>query len=337
MYFCTKVKINMLRDQAADFINELGYKRVPFIFIIDFEMLDSRVIPLSELSSDQILYCVQNAENSKKPDLNKTKDFSFSVINPVPFSVYEEACSYCIDELKKGNSYLLNLTFPTEIECSLSLEEIFYLSNAPYKLLVRDEFVCFSPETFIKIIDGKIFSYPMKGTIDASVDHAKEILLSDEKEMAEHYTIVDLIRNDLGMVSEKIMVNKFRYVDVIETNRKKLLQVSSQISGELPQNFYESLGDIIFRLLPAGSISGAPKHKTLEIIRNAEKQPRGYYTGIFGVFDGINLDSAVMIRFIEKRNQRLIYRSGGGITTRSVILKEYHELLNKVYLPFTRL
>jgi para-aminobenzoate synthetase component I len=89
------------------------------------------------------------------------------------------------------------------------------------------------------------------------------------------------------------------------------------------------------KLLPAGSVSGAPKPKTLEIIRNVEGGNRGYYTGVFGVFDGNTLDSGVMIRFIEQENGKLYYRSGGGITTQSVVSSEYQEVIDKVYVPLT--
>ncbi|OGU77880.1 MAG: hypothetical protein A2279_07140 [Stygiobacter sp. RIFOXYA12_FULL_38_9] len=88
-------------------------------------------------------------------------------------------------------------------------------------------------------------------------------------------------------------------------------------------------------MLPAGSISGAPKKKTVEIIQNAEKLERGYYTGVFGYYDGNNLDSAVMIRFIEQTAEGLVYRSGGGITFMSDVNSEYQELIDKVYVPFT--
>jgi para-aminobenzoate synthetase component 1 len=201
-------------------------------------------------------------------------------------------------------------------------------------LLFENRFVVFSPECFVKIEDGIISSYPMKGTIDASIPSAEEIILNDEKEMAEHITIVDLIRNDLSIAARDVHVEKFRYLEKIETNSKNLLQVSSKIVGLLEPNYNERIGDIIFSMLPAGSISGAPKKKTVEIIQYAEQTKRGYYTGIFGYFDGRNLDSAVMIRFIEKTNKGLIYRSGGGITFMSNVNSEYQELIDKVYVPF---
>ena len=86
-------------------------------------------------------------------------------------------------------------------------------------------------------------------------------------------------------------------------------------------------------MLPAGSISGAPKEKTVEIIQEVEGQPRGYYTGVFGIFDGASLDTAVMIRFIEQSDGEMFFRSGGGITTLSCADDEYQELLEKIYVP----
>ena len=86
-------------------------------------------------------------------------------------------------------------------------------------------------------------------------------------------------------------------------------------------------------MLPAGSISGAPKPKTLEIIRSVEADFRGYYTGVYGYFDGQNLDSAVAIRFLEKQENKFFYRSGGGVTSQSNCSEEYQELLDKIYVP----
>jgi len=104
----------------------------------------------------------------------------------------------------------------------------------------------------------------------------------------------------------------------------------------MPKGYRDRLGEIVFSLLPAGSVTGAPKGKTLAVIREAEKADRGYYTGICGSFDGNNLDSAVLIRFIENNNGILHFRSGGGITFLSEAIKEYQELLDKVYVPIIR-
>ncbi len=251
----------------------------------------------------------------------------------MPFPEYDKAFGQIIHHIKRGDSYLLNLTFPTKIETNLTLSEIFKFSQAPFKLFFHDQFVSFSPEIFIRIRGGKIFSYPMKGTINAAIPDAEEKILSDEKEFFEHNTIVDLIRNDLAMVSSDITVKRFRYIDHIRTNRQELLQVSSEIVGNLSEDHLTRLGEIIFTLLPAGSVTGAPKERTVEIIRSVETADRGFYTGIFGYFDGINLESAVAIRFIEKVNDTLYFRSGGGITALSDVRKEYDELIQKVYVP----
>jgi para-aminobenzoate synthetase component I len=176
----------------------------------------------------------------------------------------------------------------------------------------------------------------MKGTIDAAIPHAANIILNDKKETSEHYTIVDLLRNDLSLVAKNVKVNKFRYLDYLTTLDRTLIQVSSEIEGTLTEDFRSNLGNIFHALLPAGSISGAPKKKTVEIIGENEIGPRGYYTGVFGIFDGENVDSAVMIRYIEKSGETLWYRSGCGITNLSDCASEYKEMIDKVYVPIGR-
>lgn len=312
-------------------MNEFGSGKIPFLFIIDFEMRDPLVIKLGEASSENIFYDVNGATNYYRR--NEIKKNIVLRKYPVGFDEYLKSFNIVEDNLKAGNTYLLNLTFPTKIEIDISLEEIFNYSSAKYKLLYGNSFVVFSPETFVKINAGKIYSYPMKGTIDAGIKNARDIILNDEKEMAEHTTIVDLIRNDLSMIAENVEVEEFRFVEKLKTNEKELLQVSSKISGELPKNYNEIIGDIIFKLLPAGSISGAPKEKTMEIIKSAENYKRGFYTGVFGIFDGKNVDCAVMIRFIENIGGEFYFKSGGGITAKSDPKKEYQELIDKVYVP----
>jgi para-aminobenzoate synthetase component 1 len=251
---------------------------------------------------------------------------------PISFNRYQKAFNEVINEIKKGNTYLLNLTFPTKIETNYSLIDIFNHSIAPFKLYFKDKFVCFSPERFVKIQNNKIYTYPMKGTIDASIQNAKEKILNNQKEMAEHTMVVDLLRNDLGIIGKKIKVNKFRFIDKIKAGDKELLQVSSEIEATI-DNWQKNWLEMILQLLPAGSISGTPKKKTIEIIKRVENYNRGFYTGIFGITDEKTfLDSAVIIRYIEK-DKNLIYKSGGGITIDSNVKEEYEELIKKVYIP----
>ncbi|MGB6084263.1 aminodeoxychorismate synthase component I [Moheibacter sp.] len=306
-------------------MNELGSKRIPFLFLIDFLKTKGKIIPLNDFQNE-IQFEIQSENEKLKSEIQFKK-------YPISFEEYQKQFQIVQENILLGNSYLTNLTCATPIEINLSLEEIYIYSQARYKLLWKENFVCFSPETFVKIQDGMIYSYPMKGTIDASVENAEEKILNDPKEKAEHYTIVDLIRNDLSKVAKKVSVPKFRYLEEIKTNQKTLLQVSSEVRGELPDNFHEKLGDIFDELLPAGSISGAPKDKTVEIILEAEIYDRNFYTGVFGVFDGKNLDSAVMIRFIEQSQSGLIFKSGGGITHQSSAEDEYQEMIDKIYVP----
>ena len=125
-------------------------------------------------------------------------------------------------------------------------------------------------------------------------------------------------------------------MEEIRTELGAILQTSSEICGELTENWQAQIGTILAKLLPAGSISGAPKEKTVQIIQQAENQPRGYYTGVFGIFDGESLQSAVAIRFIEQTDNGLVFRSGGGITVQSDVQEEYRELIQKVYVPLQR-
>ena len=238
-----------------------------------------------------------------------------------------------------GNSYLANLTCKVPVRSNLSLEDIFVHSKGKYRLLLRGEkelgrrFVCFSPESFLRINDGRIYSYPMKGTLDASLPNAEKELMADKKEAAEHATIVDLIRNDLSRVATEVRVDKYRYIDILHTNKGDILQTSSEISGRLPDDYRKRLGEIIDTQLPAGSITGAPKKKTVEIIHEAERYERGYYTGIMGIYNNGSLNSAVMIRFVEEDMQGMSFKAGGGITAKSDCRKEYKEVVQKIYLP----
>ena len=325
---------NMDGDNLITRMNELGAAREPFLFIIDFEMTQPLVYPLRELESTGIQYKFNALSNAQSKAISKRELLPVELTRyPMDKNSYKQAFNEVKRNIQHGNSFLVNLTFPTPIDLNLDLEDIFHLSEARYKLLVPGHFVVFSPEIFVRIFNGRIYSHPMKGTIDAAVSNAREMILKDPKERAEHATIVDLIRNDLSMIANDVQVDRFRYVEEIRTHQKKLLQVSSEISGSMPEDFHKHLGELFVRLLPAGSISGAPKPKTLEIIEQAENYQRGYYTGVFGVFDGYDLDSAVMIRFIEQTEEGYVYKSGGGITAFSECEKEYQELIDKVYVP----
>ncbi len=306
--------------------NTLAKEGIPFLIISDFKADSVEVIPLDELEAHHIKYCICEDYSYKEHE-------HFLEKSPLNFSEYKKKFDAVIEKIKAGETYILNLTQATPIETKLSLDEMYGLANAHYKLRYKDQFVCFSPEKFIQIKENKIHTFPMKGTIDAAIENAKEKILTNEKEMAEHVMIVDLLRNDLSIVATNVQVEEFRYIKKINAGAKELLQVSSHISGILDSSWREHLGDILQAMLPVGSISGAPKKSTLDTIERVEAYKRGFFSGIFGVFDGQSFDSGVMIRFIEKSPNGYLYKSGGGITLDSNVHMEYKELQDKVYLP----
>jgi para-aminobenzoate synthetase component 1 len=330
------------RLPVFDQMNKLGKAKTPFLFVLDFELKKPFVLELHEIDPNEVKYAVEDGFlEYRNFEIIKKEKLEFKLKKtPLDFSTYSKAFSIVKENLSFGNSFLCNLTAETPIEINLELDELLDFAHAKYKLFVKNQFVCFSPETFIQIRqDGVMASQPMKGTIDAEIENATEVILANKKEKYEHTTIVDLIRNDVSSVAEKVWVERFRYLESIKKeDGKKLLQVSSEIRGQLGKNWNDHLGTIFEKLLPAGSISGAPKDKTLEIIRQAERLTyksgeRGYYTGIFGIFNGEAVTSAVMIRYIEKRNEQLFFKSGGGITSRSNAQAEYEELISKIYVP----
>ena len=283
--------------------NQLGKARQPFFFLIDFEQEKPLVMSIEEAAASGLFFEFDCKKNAKFPQ--PTAPFHFEM-RPMRFARYEQGFSLVQQAIQLGNSYLLNLTYPTQIEMNYSLADIFAATSAKYKLYLPDQFVCFSPETFVRTQANKIYAYPMKGTI-----------------------------NDLALVSKHIEVTKYRYAELVQTHRGAIYQTSSEICGELAENWQAEIGTMLAKLLPAGSISGAPKVKTVEVIQQAEQGKRGYYTGVFGYFDGENLDSAVAIRYIEQINGQFWFRSGGGITAKSQLKEEYQELLEKVYVPIS--
>ena len=320
-------------QQAIQKMNDLGSKGTPFFFVIDYDLKQPLVLTFDEVETENIFYKINDKTNFSFGKSPFEKPLYLEKY-PISFQEYQQSFDIVKQAMLRGDSFLTNLTKPTPIKVNLSLQEIFQRSRAKYQLYFKDKFVLFSPEIFVKIQDGIISSHPMKGTISADIPDAETVILNDKKEFAEHTTIVDLIRNDISMISEKVWVEKFRYISRIHTHEGDLLQVSSEICGKLPADYQSQIGTLLFKLLPAGSICGAPKPQTLAIIKEAENYERGYYTGVFGIFDGKNLDSSVMIRFIEKQEDgSLIFKSGGGLTVFSDARSEYQEMIDKIYLP----
>jgi para-aminobenzoate synthetase component 1 len=315
------------KSELTGLMNKWSVQGKPFFVLIRFDAKGGYCIPIDDIDEAWLRFAFHSKAG------NETAGVPGWEVEPVSKDAYARKFDCVMKHIRRGNSFLTNLTQPSRVLTDVSLLHLYSISVAPYKVWMRDGFVCFSPECFVKIEEGCIRTFPMKGTVDASIPDAMESLLQNEKEKAEHATIVDLLRNDLSIVASGVELVRYRYVDRIRTHKGELLQVSSEIRGNLPPDYRSQLGDIVFALLPAGSVSGAPKPATLAIIDEAEGYDRGFYTGICGYFDGKDFDSAVMIRFVEQSDEGLLFKSGGGITFRSEMEKEYQELIQKVYVP----
>ena len=321
-------------SEASERMDRLGRRRRPFLFVADYALRRCRIFPGPSVDPLRVRFRFGTATNdTAEPALRAGVPLLWEP-SPCSYETYAEAFGRVAGHLRRGDSYLVNLTCSTPVRCNLSLDELYERTEARYKLLLDGRFLALSPEIFVRIApDGTIASFPMKGTIDATLPQAERRILADAKESAEHATITDLIRNDLSRVADGVSVVRYRYIDRVETHRGALLQVSSEIRGRIAGDWRSRVGTILFELLPAGSVTGAPKRRTLEIIAEAENYDRGYYTGVAGWFDGERLDSGVLIRCLERMPEGLRFRSGGGITARSDCAAEYREMIEKVYVP----
>ncbi len=328
-------------ERVKEKMNSAALHSSPFLFAVDFE-INNGIFISDPLNSDELLFRVGNYSNIKHSEVVDDRAYFhveelLKIKEVLTEEEYKRKFLKVFAGLKRGDSYLTNLTCKTKVELNIAFEAIIQHSQTPYALCVPDYFVCFTPERFVRIENGVISCSPMKGTIDASLKNALATIMDDYKESCEHNTITDLIRNDIGIVSNRVWVERFRYAETISTDRGDIIQISSDIRGQLTDGYKNRMGDIIFTLLPAGSVSGAPKKSTLKIIAEAEGEKRGFYTGVFGYYDGEVLDSAVLIRFIEKRDGDYYYRSGGGVTVNSKQEEEYREMIQKIYLPFKKI
>jgi para-aminobenzoate synthetase component 1 len=322
-----------VKEGSFKILNDLGAKGTPFVFFLSYKK-DRLYYAVKEewVNNADLLFNFPN-QASLEPQL-AIHHSPILEYTPPSLEVYQTAFNKVKKALHYGDTYLLNLTFESKVKSNLSLRDLYPLVNAKFKALFLKKYLFFSPEIFVQIEDNILSTYPMKGTIDAQIPKAEESLLQNKKEMAEHNTIVDLLRNDISIVGQNTIVEKYRYIDELNTHKGSLLQASSKISTELQSNWQSQIGDIIDAITPAGSISGAPKARTCELIDEIEDYQRGFYTGICGIFDGECFNSGVMIRFLERKNNGdLVFKSGGGIHHLSTLQDEYDELIQKIYLP----
>ena len=188
-----------------------------------------------------------------------------------------------------------------------------------------------SPETLVKLENDILHTFPLAGTRPRGETREEDLrlekeLLSDEKELAEHNMLVDLGRNDLGKVSKFGSVKVEKYLSIERFSH--VMHIGSTVRGEIKED--KCALDAIDAVLPAGTLSGAPKIRAIEIINKLENNKRGIYGGAIGYIDFTgNMDTCIAIRIAFKKNGKVFVRSGAGIVADSVPKNEYQECINK--------
>lgn len=254
----------------------------------------------------------------------------------------EEEFSRMVEHAKhhifEGDIFQVVLSNPLTAKATGSLFDVYrtlrVLNPSPYMFyFVSDdvEIAGASPETLAKLEDGTLYTFPLAGTrprgkTQSEDRQLEEELLSDEKEIAEHNMLVDLGRNDLGRVSEIGSVKVTRYMDVLRYSH--VMHIGSTVEGRLAKG--KDALDAIDSVLPAGTLSGAPKLSACTIIQQEESRKRGIYGGAIGYLDfSGNMDTCIGIRLAYKKNGILCIQSGAGLVADSVPAREYQECINK--------
>ncbi len=240
--------------------------------------------------------------------------------------------------IREGDIFQVVLSNPLEAEMDGSLFDVYRVlrttNPSPYMFYFSSddiEIAGASPETLAKLTDGKLFTFPLAGTRPRGATEAQDQalereLLADEKELAEHNMLVDLGRNDIGRISKLGSVQVEKYLQIERFSH--VMHIGSTVTGQIRDD--RDAGDAVDAILPAGTLSGAPKLRACQIIDELEGHERGIYGGAVGYLDFTgNLDTCIAIRLAYKKNGRVCVRSGAGIVADSVPDSEYQECLNK--------
>lgn len=276
---------------------------------------------------------LQGAPKEEEPGSLKT-EFSQLFKESEYCSMVEKAKSY----IREGDIFQVVLSNRFEAEYEGSLLDTYRVlrttNPSPYMFYFSSddiEIAGASPETLVKVENGVAHTFPLAGTRPRGATQAEDEalekeLLSDEKELAEHNMLVDLGRNDIGKISRFGSVEVEKYMSIERFSH--VMHIGSTVKGELRKNL--DAIHAIDSILPAGTLSGAPKIRACEIINELENNKRGIYGGAIGYIDFTgNLDTCIAIRIAYKKNGKVFIRSGAGIVADSVPKKEYQECINK--------
>ncbi|MCC8136774.1 MAG: anthranilate synthase component I [Clostridiales bacterium] len=251
---------------------------------------------------------------------------------------YTEMVEKAKHYIREGDIFQVVLSNPMQADAEGSLFDTYRVlrtSNpSPYMFYFSSddiELVGASPETLVKLEDGTLHTFPLAGTrprgaTDEEDRRLEQELLADEKELSEHNMLVDLGRNDIGKISEIGTVRVEKYLSIERYSH--VMHIGSTVAGQIRKDC--DAVDAVDSILPAGTLSGAPKLRACQIIDELEGRKRGVYGGAIGYLDFTgNLDTCIAIRLAFKKNGRITIRSGAGIVADSVPDKEFEECCNK--------
>ncbi|SEP59347.1 anthranilate synthase component 1 [Lachnospiraceae bacterium RM5] len=291
-------------------------------------------------SLEEMINIVKNVKADEPKKGRRTSDYRYLFDK----NEYMDKVEVVKEHIREGDIFQLVLSNRIEADYEGSLFDTYRvlrtLNPSPYMFYFSSddiEMAGASPETLVKVNDGKILTYPLAGTrkrgeTKEEDDEFIKDLLSDEKELAEHNMLVDLGRNDLGRICEYGSVKVDRYMDILKYSH--VIHIGSTVCGELRKD--KDALDAIESVLPAGTLSGAPKIKACQIINKLEDNKRGVYGGAIGYLDfSGNMDTCIAIRLAFKKNGKVFIRSGAGIVADSVPENEFNECINKAKAVLT--
>lgn len=316
--------------------------------VIAFDNFKQKIILIVNMKTDEVEKNYKDAcdeltniaaliKNGKKTEIEPLKlksDFKPAFSREKFCNMVDKAKNY----IYEGDIFQVVLSNRIEAEISGSLFDTYRVlrttNPSPYMFYFSSndiEIAGASPETLVKLDDNKLYTFPLAGTRPRGKSDDEDLklekdLLSDEKELAEHNMLVDLGRNDIGRISEIGSVKVEKYLSIERFSH--VMHMGSTVTGTLRDDL-DSLA-AIDSILPAGTLSGAPKIRACEIINELEDNKRGIYGGAIGYVDlSGNIDTCISIRIAFARNNKVFIRSGAGIVADSVPDKEFEECLNK--------
>ncbi|MCR4990783.1 MAG: anthranilate synthase component I [Lachnospiraceae bacterium] len=308
-------------------------QKIMIIAQVDLEDVDASYKKAKE-DIDRIIALIKEGKGADIPHGKLTSDFRALFDKEEYCDMVRKAKDYIFE----GDIFQVVLSNRLEADFEGSLFDTYRvlrtINPSPYMFYFSGddiEVAGASPETLVKCEDGVLHTFPLAGTrprgktYDEDMALEKE-LLEDEKECAEHNMLVDLGRNDIGKISRFGSVSVEKYMSVEKFSH--VMHIGSTVRGQLSEE--RNVLDAIDAILPAGTLSGAPKFRACEIINELENNKRGIYGGAIGYIDLTgNLDTCIAIRIVFKKNGKVFVRSGAGIVADSVPENEYTECINK--------